>query len=162
MVGKEFIKALKKARSLALYRDDNGQGNLSVIVEDKICGQKVDVRLEYPITVNTCVYAGIMDLKYNKHSVITIISIYDNSPERTALDHIKVGDDIRFEVRSSSSENLEKNNTVVESVIMIITRKDKTYRYLLESYAYDVNCPVKPIRPSVTLNPRLTYQDISA
>ena len=99
-VTKELAKEMKQARTMLIYRDRNGIGQLSLLFTDNIRGKSVETRKEYITDTELKIYGSYKQDQppvNNKAMCVAHINYLDNtSPARTAIQSLKSGDEIKF------------------------------------------------------------------
>ena len=130
-VTKELAKEIKQAKTILIYRDKNGIGQMSLLFEDEIRGKKVDTRKEYLTDTELKIYGGWRNndakpINHKAYCVAYLNYLDSTGPARSAFQAIKAGDEIKFHfIGRNNNELVENADLDVDEIRLEIRHMDK-------------------------------------
>lgn len=134
IITKELLKQIKDAKTILIYRDRKGVGQMSLLFEDEIRGVKVESRLEYLVDTTLKIYKGYYEgekeINHKAYCCAYLSYLNHRSQSRTAFQSLKVGDEIKFEfVGRNNNQYTSKVGLYVDEVNLIVKRATKPYNH---------------------------------
>jgi hypothetical protein len=129
---KELLKQMKAAKTIIIYRDTKGVGQMSLLFEDELRGVQVESRLEYLIDTelrNYGTYHGVDEsagLPVNRNAYCHAYLDYANSNSyvRSALRSLKVGDDFIFQFNARAGNQYVSKVQLFEDTCELKVSRD--------------------------------------